>query len=203
MLVRFQPGAPKLKKYNMSFEKPHQKKKELPRVPPTERVIDQPLGDVVDDLYMRTVVRGHGSVTESPREYRIQRSVTPQDLEKLGLLPFEVLLVEHDAGLTLSTGLQFKGWATEQSKTRDMKEARYTIHNHPSEAIPFPSATVTNNGDVGASELMPSAIDVIVGRDGITFHKQDFTKNMLSNKALDLRRVLAGFRGDDHALTMS
>ncbi|MFM2414345.1 MAG: hypothetical protein RI911_38, partial [Candidatus Parcubacteria bacterium] len=179
------------------------KKPPLERVPPSKHPLNQNLGDVVSFLYEETALDGHKVVTESPRECRIERNVSPKMIEQISSLSFEIMLTEHDEGLTLVTGTKDAGWTPDDPETniRTKRNARFTLHNHPSSFIANPSFGAFGGGDIGVSEMSNSEVDFIVGKHGITIHKNSRDTNATSvDRALSYRGMLADFRGEDHTL---
>lgn len=151
-----------------------------------ERVYSQELDNVTAyllDEQRRIGVRG---VEHGPRECHLKRTITPEKLRTLEALHFEVMISDHNNGLSLYTGQRD---ATEplnlassfpahdmEGKMRTDREARFTLHNHPSYTS-SPSA-----GDLHASGFRHSEIDFILGADGVTFHK---AKDIFETTAVD------------------
>ncbi len=177
-------------------------KRRLERVPDKSHAMAQDFGSVLDRLYDETVLDGSKSITKHPREYRIRRDIKPEDLEKMSRLSFEVMLTEHDAGTTLSTGTEARGWddADRDIGMRHKRQARYTIHNHPNTALATPSFSASGGMDLGVSRQSLSEIDIIVGQDGLTFHKQTDDSKTGVDKAFSLKAKIANLRGEEHAL---
>lgn len=155
------------------------------------------LADVVRELLEESTSVGLKHVTESSREYRIRLPITPESLESISSLPFEVFLSEHHAGTTLITGTTGRTWSLEDTHTgpRTTEEARYTLHNHPSEIAASPSGN-----DLEFSRRSISDVDFIVAREGITVHK--FSRNSglhISDRGI-MRPYIRWLRGGDHAV---
>lgn len=130
------------------------------------------LKDALTDLRKIIEEEGVKGTIAAPREYPLAKSVTAQDLEEISRLPFEVLLTEHDAGLTMLTGTRTsavpndeKGRPDWDAHTRMLRESRFTIHNHPrGKARP-------SGGDLSVSSRSVSEVDIVLGRKGIAVFK--------------------------------
>lgn len=143
-----------------------------------KKAIENSLGDTIRMLVAEIESKGANSILENPREYRIAKTITSEELKMLAVLPFEIYLTEHDAGLTLITGQ--KGSAIPQfddgrfkrddweTQTRTLRQARFTLHNHPDAQYASPSP-----GDFSVSGRSQSQIDIITARDGLVVHKTD------------------------------
>ncbi|MFM2415108.1 MAG: hypothetical protein RI911_801 [Candidatus Parcubacteria bacterium] len=153
-----------------------------------ERVYSQELDAVTAYLADEQKRIGVRRIEQGPRECHLKRTLTPEKLQTLHALRFEVMISDHNNGLSLYTGQ--KG-ATEplnltssfpkhdmEGKMRTDKEARFTLHNHPNYTS-SPSA-----GDFHASGSRNSEVDFILGKDGITFHK---SKDIFDVTAVDFQ----------------
>jgi len=166
------------------------------RVPDTQNVHAQDLSETVSALVEEAAARGPNNIPS--REYRIKRTMTPKDLQALATLPFEVLLTEHDAGATLQTGSQ-----NNMGPGPDMRlhtQARYTLHNHPAEAIAIPSSY--DSGDLKVARYSSAEVNFVVGTDGITIHTPPPENTYQSGYDRDksFSALLRRWRGVDHLL---
>lgn len=156
------------------------------------------LSDILDNVTNEIRDKGKEHVIEYPREYRVTKSISPQELQRLSELPFETSLTEHKAGLTLITGQDRTPFPKIYGKDdihtwkRTLGEARFTLHNHPGSANP----TVP---DVRFSYVGRSDIDLIVGKEGISVHKTrdlstfffaGFKRGMYANNEEGARRKI-------------
>ena len=131
--------------------------------------LETEFGDAIQELQEEVKDKGLEHLTTTPREYRIRKSITPESLKSLSLLPFEVLLSEHDAGTTLVRGaVERVGVEGDQHTTqRSVREAKYTLHNHPN----IVTAASPSDDDLRVSKKSKTEIDFIVVEDGIIVHK--------------------------------
>jgi hypothetical protein len=154
------------------------------------------LDSVINDLDEEILQSGAGSVMSAPREYRIAKNITPEQLERVAGLPFEVLITEHNAGLTLLTGTTKAVTRGDEphSQMRTLQEARFSLHNHPNKFLGVPST-----GDIGESSKGVSEIDMVLGLDGLTLHKSRKWDDR-TNSSISLSRAVSYLRGGEHAM---
>ncbi len=132
------------------------------------------LGVIIDSIKREVHDSGVKSLTSRPREYRVTKNISAQQLQQLSDLTFETYLTEHNAGLTLLTGTKDTALPIDVNNPRDIdrfsqtriaRESRFTLHNHPD----HPARPST--GDLNASYGGKSEIEFIVAKDGLAIHK--------------------------------
>ncbi len=155
------------------------------------------LGDVLKDIEVQIHEKGIENAASAPHEYRIGKTITPKELEDIASLPFEVLITQHKAGLTLITGTKHSaldGQKDPHTFLRTINQSRFTVHNHPNSFVGVPSTS-----DLGTSQRSVSEIDFILALDGLTVHKSRRWNDEI-NASLSRLRIVARLRGGEHAV---
>jgi hypothetical protein len=126
---------------------------------------------VAEDLHRDAFEKGAEWISQNPRGFILQPTITTEALASLGTLDFESSIMGYKDKLYFFTGSKMYA--------PNFENLRFHLHNHP---VDLPGAFAVSPGDVEGSQTSGTEIDFIITRDGIIGYKPDLSAAFLTKE---------------------